>query len=211
MLGYPNVTVEITEDQFETIYRIAGDFIAEYFPREQKLAVFWTQPLKPTYPLPKDAYWVQQVSWDPVTSRIDDIFGAESFLFCVNTNMKILASDGSLQPVMDWRPHWRAKSPFGKTRLKYTNHKDKVKRGLELTKIGYANGYIEAYSNHVINANNNWLEFGEVSVGDMLNSVCGESKVTSIIKSEGVEPISIKAQDSGCYYGCVDGEPVLLH
>lgn len=80
-LGHPNVDVEITEDQWETIWRVAGDFIAQYFPREQKLAVFWTQPLQSTYPLPKDAYWVQEVAWDPVTTRIDDVFGAGSYLF----------------------------------------------------------------------------------------------------------------------------------
>lgn len=80
-LGFPYVDVEISEDQFEIIWRIAGDFTAQYFPREQKLATFWTSPLKSTYPLPKDAYWVQSVNWDPVTTRIDDVFGAESFLF----------------------------------------------------------------------------------------------------------------------------------
>lgn len=80
-MGYPNVEVEITEDQWESLYKVSGDWIAGYFPREQKLAVFYTQPLVPTYPLPADAYWVQEVSWDPVTTRIDDVFGAESFLF----------------------------------------------------------------------------------------------------------------------------------
>jgi hypothetical protein len=82
-LGYPQVNVEIAEDQWETIWRVAGDFIASYFPREQKLAMFYTSPLQPTYPLPRDAYWVQSVNWDPVTTRIDDVFGAESFLFNV--------------------------------------------------------------------------------------------------------------------------------
>lgn len=82
-LGGSVVDVEIKEDQWETVWKVAGDFIASYFPREQKLGVFWTQPLKSTYPLPKDAYWVQQVNWDPVTSRIDDVFGAESYLFNV--------------------------------------------------------------------------------------------------------------------------------
>ena len=80
-LGYPAVDVEITEDQFESVLRVTGDFISTYFPREQKLSVFWTQPLVPTYPMPEDAYWIQEVSWDPVTTRIDDVFGAESFLF----------------------------------------------------------------------------------------------------------------------------------
>jgi len=80
-LGYPNVAVEIQEDQWETIFKVAGDFIAGYFPREQKLAMFYTTPLKNTYPMPADAYWIQSCNWDPLTTRIDDVFGAESFLF----------------------------------------------------------------------------------------------------------------------------------
>ena len=80
-LGYPHVEVEISEDQWETIWKVSGDFISGYFPREQKLSVFWTSPLRSTYPLPQDAYWIQSVNWDPVTTKIDDVFGAESFLF----------------------------------------------------------------------------------------------------------------------------------
>lgn len=82
-LGHPVVSVEITEDQLETLIRTSGDWISGYFPKEQKLAVFYTSPLQPTYPMPDDAYWVQEVAWDPVTTRIDDVFGAESFLFNV--------------------------------------------------------------------------------------------------------------------------------
>lgn len=81
MLGHGNVEVEVTEDQWETIFRTSGDWIAGYFPHEQRLAVFHTSPLQSTYPMPADAYWVEEVAWDPVTTRIDDIFGAESFLF----------------------------------------------------------------------------------------------------------------------------------
>jgi hypothetical protein len=80
-LGYPNVTVEISEDQFEIIWKVVGDFISGYFPREQKLAVFYTQPLQATYPLPNDAYWIQSCHWNAVSSFLNDIFGAESFLF----------------------------------------------------------------------------------------------------------------------------------
>jgi hypothetical protein len=80
-LGSPGVAVEITEQQFEIALRVTGDFIAGYFPREQKLALFYTEPLVATYPMPDDAYWIQEVQWDPVTTRIDDVFGAESFLF----------------------------------------------------------------------------------------------------------------------------------
>lgn len=80
-LGGSVVEVELTEDQLETIIRVAGSFIAGYFPREQRLAVFQTRPLQSTYPMPSDAYWVESVSWDPVTTSIGDIFGAESYLF----------------------------------------------------------------------------------------------------------------------------------
>lgn len=80
-LGHPQTEVEISEDQFETILKTAGDFIAGYFPREQRMAVFYTQPLKCTYPMPADAYWIQEVAWNPVTTQIGDIFGAESYLF----------------------------------------------------------------------------------------------------------------------------------
>jgi hypothetical protein len=80
-LGHPNVLVELREEQFEIILRTTGDFIAGYFPLEERFAFFKTEPLRSTYPLPADAYWVQKVSWDPATTRIDDIFGAESFLF----------------------------------------------------------------------------------------------------------------------------------
>jgi len=69
------------ECHFEETLRHAGDFIAEYFPLEERFAFFQTQPLQAEYPLPEDAYWVREVAWDPATTRIDDIFGAESFLF----------------------------------------------------------------------------------------------------------------------------------
>ncbi len=80
-LGYPNVNVELSEDQWEVVWKVGGDFIAQYFPREQKLGVFWTSPLKSTYPLPRDAYWIQEIHWDAITTRIDDIFGAQAALF----------------------------------------------------------------------------------------------------------------------------------
>lgn len=79
--GYPTVEVELSEDQFESIFRVAGDFIAHYFPLEQQLAVFNTQPLQSDYPMPENAYWIQSIAWDSVSTRIDDVFGAESFLF----------------------------------------------------------------------------------------------------------------------------------
>lgn len=82
-LGHPVVMVELTEPQLEQAIRTIGDFIATYFPFEEKLAYFQTQPLINEYPLPPDAYWIKDIKWDPATTRIGDIFGAESFLFNV--------------------------------------------------------------------------------------------------------------------------------
>jgi len=84
-LGGSVVDVEITEDQFETILRTTGDFICGYFPREQRMSVFWTNPMQPTYPLPEDAYWVQSVDWNPALTMGSDIFGAESYMFNIGT------------------------------------------------------------------------------------------------------------------------------
>ncbi len=80
-LGHPVVHVELMESQMEQVLRSTGNFISHYFPLEERFAFFMTQPLQAEYPIPEDAYWIRNVSWDPSTTRIDDIFGAESFLF----------------------------------------------------------------------------------------------------------------------------------
>lgn len=80
-LGHPTVLVEIAETQFEQVLRSTGDFIARYFPLEERIAFFNTIPLQAEYPVPADSYWIRTVAWDPATTRMDDIFGAESFLF----------------------------------------------------------------------------------------------------------------------------------
>ena len=83
MLGYPVVQVEITEDQFETVLKTAGDFIAHYFHHEMKVAYFYTKSNIADYKLPGDAYWIKDVCWDAATSNINDVFSAESYLFNV--------------------------------------------------------------------------------------------------------------------------------
>jgi hypothetical protein len=214
-LGHPNVEVEISEDQFETALRTVGDWVAGYFPREQKLAVFYTQPLRPTYPMPPDAYWIQEVSWDAVTTRIDDVFGAESFLFCVSAGLKILARDGSLQSVGDWRPHWKARTPYGDRKLKIKVHDNK--RLLPKIRLVYGGGIVEATSSHILAlppgppVGQKWREFGEIGQGDNL---CGVKHSLTVLKIEtfaSVEAITPRALQAGCYYGCTEGEPVLLH
>jgi hypothetical protein len=208
-LGFPNVDVEITEDQWEVIWRIAGDFIASYFPREQKLATFYTSPLKPTYPLPKDAYWVQSVNWDPVTTRIGDIFGAESFLFCLAPNFKILDKDGQLQFLGDWKNDWKARTPYGSKALQIVKHNNS--RQLPKVRLIYENGVVEATNNHVLMiGNGRWREFGEIIVGDKLNGLSGLLCVNEIEYFHSTDAIGVRS-GSGVYYGCLEGEPILIH
>lgn len=94
-LGHPNVLVEMQEPQWEQVLRSLGNFIAHNFPLEEKYAFFHTTPLQNTYDLPEDAYYVRNISWDPVSTKIDDIFGAESFLFNIGnvTGIQNLLTD----------------------------------------------------------------------------------------------------------------------
>lgn len=208
-LGFPVIDVEITEDQWETIWKVAGDFIAGYFPREQKLGLFYTSPLQSTYPLPSDAYWIQEVQWDPVTTRIDDVFGAESFLFCVSNEFKILDKFGSLQPVGDWKKQWKAKTPYGDSGISIKRHQND--RLLPKIRISYGTSIIEATNNHVLQANGKWREFGEVSIGDELTGTKNKFRVQNIEMFESTDAVGLRANKSGCYYGCTNGEPILIH
>lgn len=208
-LGHPVVEVEITEDQWETIWKVAGDFIAGYFPKEQKLGMFYTTPLQSTYPLPHDAYWIQQVNWDPVTTRIDDVFGAESFLFCFSPELQILDRFGKLQYVNDWKKSWKAKTPYGNSTMSIKK-RDNSKL-LPKIRIEYFGGMIEATSNHVIKSNGKWRELSEISVGDKLSGVNCALGVENISRFESTDAISLRANNSGCYYGCIKGEPILIH
>lgn len=94
-LGYPSVNIELEESQIETLLRTAGDFISQYFALEERYAYFYTQPLVTEYPIPADAYWIREVAWDPVMNRIQDIFGAEMFLFNIGniTGIQNLLTD----------------------------------------------------------------------------------------------------------------------
>jgi hypothetical protein len=208
-MGYPHVEVEISEDQWETIWKVSGDFISGYFPREQKLSVFWTSPLRSTYPLPQDAYWIQSVNWDPVTTKIDDVFGAESFLFCVSEDFKILDKFGSLQFINDWKKNWKAKTPYGDSNIVIKRHINN--RQLPKIKIDYEGGTIEATSNHVIECNSRWRELGEVKINDELTGIKNKVRVQNIELFESTDAIGLRASKSGCYYGCTEGNPILIH
>jgi hypothetical protein len=196
-LGYPVVNVEISEDQWETIWRVAGDFIAGYFPREQKLSVFWTSPLRPTYPLPDDAYWVQSVSWDPITTRIDDVFGAESFLFCWAGGTQLLTTDGpkTCEEVHN-NKGIKLVTPFGprEPELKW-NEKPQPVQVLKTEK-----DYLICTPNHPVNIDNKFkMAIWGYPGMKLLDS---DDKQPSIVdrdrsKTDGTWSVSI---DSGCYY-----------
>ena len=116
MLGHPVTDVEMTEDQWETILKVSGDFIAHYFDREEQLAWFYTDPLISEYDMPENAYWIKEVKWDPATTRIGDVFGAESFLFNIGniTGIQNILTDYHLlqayrkfsQRVLGTEGHW---------------------------------------------------------------------------------------------------------
>lgn len=118
-LGHPVVNVEVTEAQMEQVLRTTGDMIGQYFPLESKYAYFMTEPLRSSYPIPEDAYWIRDVKWDPVTTRISDIFGAESFLFNIGniTGIQNLLTDYHLlqayrkfsQRILGTEGHWEFK------------------------------------------------------------------------------------------------------
>jgi hypothetical protein len=115
-LGHPTTEVEITEDQWETVLKVTGDFIAHYFDREQMLHWFYTEPLVSAYDMPEGAYWIQEVMWDPATTRIGDVFGAESFLFNIGniTGIQNILTDYHLlqayrkfsQRILGTEGHW---------------------------------------------------------------------------------------------------------
>jgi len=85
MLGFPQVAVEISEDQFESIFRTATDFISQYMSHVDKIGVFYTQPLQTDYKLPCDAWHVTECAWDNLSTRIDNVFGAEAYLWNIGS------------------------------------------------------------------------------------------------------------------------------
>ena len=76
-LGHPHVSIELSDDQLNDIIRVAGDFVASYFRNEEKLAFFYTQPLVSSYPLPEDAWIVNEVLWDPFSPLLDSTFNLD--------------------------------------------------------------------------------------------------------------------------------------
>lgn len=214
-LGHPVTSVELTEDMMETALRTSGDFIAHYFPKEERLAFFHTTPLQGTYDLPEDAYWLREVSWDPATTRIGDIFGAESFLFCMGEDLKILNSDGELIEINQWDDSL-AMTPFGNRKVRFDYHEENQ----DLLNIIYGDdnggGELMCTPNHPVKIGgindmiDGWVTAEELKVGDEVVGVNGNYVVGSI-ECAGGPTYSVYAVGAHCFYGCCDGHPILIH
>ena len=212
--GYPNVNVELTEDQLEEMLRVTGDFIAQYFPMEERYAYFYTKPLVDKYDFPNDAYWIREIAWDPVSNRIQDVFGAEMFLFCFAAGFKAVRKDGMLVPIDEWENKWQARTPYGNRKLKLTIHEEDQ----YLVKVNYASGSIVCTPNQPIKTNGfdedesleGWVNAAELKVGDKLVTQYASPEVVSIdIIPQG--STTTARTNVGCFYGCHDGEPILVH
>jgi hypothetical protein len=131
-LGHPHVRVEINDDQLNDIIRVGASFIAQYFEGEQRLAVFNTVPLQSTYPMPSDAWIVQNVDWDPFVGTIADVFDIRFHMFNnVNlSNFNTLVLDYHL--LQHFRRH-TAKILGSEGRWEVINETSYVSQGDELS------------------------------------------------------------------------------
>lgn len=206
-LGYPKIEVELSEDQFETVFRVAGDFIAGYFPREQRLSLFYTQPLKSTYPLPSDAYWVQSCNWDPVTTRIDDVFGAESFLFSFAGGTMLLTTKGPKTcEEIHQDPKARLVTPFGprKPKMRW----NEVEQPIQV--IQTEKDYLVCTPNHPVSIDN---KFQMAICGfPGLKLLTQNDKQPSIVDRDRVSTNGTWSitTSSGCYYASALGNEMYL-
>lgn len=210
--GYPNVNVELTEDQLEELLRVTGDFIATYFPKEERYAYFYTKPLVTSYDLPEDAWWVREVAWDPVVNRIQDIFGAEMFLFCVH-NPSVLTESG-VKNYKNLDPEEKIYTPYG-----YENYSLEVHEETQpILEVTYEGGVLRCTPNQPVKVGGfdscdsleGWLNASEINLGDELVSECGLLSVLEVGKYEDSGTVTIKTE-SGCFYACSEGAPVIVH
>jgi hypothetical protein len=214
-LGYPNVNVEITEQQMEVALKFVGDWVASYFPLTEKWAIFYTQPLVSTYPIPEGAYWVNDVFWDGSSTLIVNIFSPEMFLFCFADNFKILSADDRMIPVSAWDENkFKAKTPYGPRKLKLTRHEDQQL----LMKVEYQSGSVVCTPNTPIkigsftysDALNGWVNAAEIPLDSNLVTQYSRPKIISI-NPAGEGPTTTIKSPTGCFYGCHEGEPILIH
>lgn len=211
--GHPNVNVELTESQLEEMLRVTGDFISQYFSLEERYAYFYTQPLVVEYDIPQDAYWIREVAWDPVMNRIQDIFGAEMFLFCIAPDVKVLTENG-LKHHEDLDSEDKLVTPFGLEDCSIEIHDVEQ----PLIEIVYGCGIIKCTTNQPIKIDGfdvddslgGWVNAIELKVGDYLVAEDGVSAVESIASVDNSKTVTIKTE-SGCFYACSEGKPIIIH
>jgi len=203
-LGHPVVLVELIESQLEQVLRSTGNFIAHYFPLEERFAFFMTQPLQSEYPLPEDAYWIRSISWDPSTTRIDDIFGAESFLFSHGAFSVLLTTKGPVtcEELSEMKKRPKLKTPFGNRNflLRWNSRKQ------PMVEIKTGVGSVKCTPNHPIYINGDYVVASECRIGDCLLSDNNEEyEVLDILET--IENGSWSVQTScGCYFVAYDSD-----
>lgn len=174
-LGHPVILVEMTEPQLEQAIRVTGDFIATYFPHEEKYAYFYTQPLVTEYPLPPDAYWIKDVKWDPATTRI-----------CLDINSMILLPDLREIRAQDVHP--------GDFVLSYSINSNKLVKSTVLVRknsgrqickcVTTTSGHnVIASLNHKFLTNDGWKLLRDLVVGDYLFCIVGTDIINSSISN----------------------------
>jgi hypothetical protein len=200
-LGHPNVLVELTEPQLEQAIRTTGDFIAQYFPNEQKYAYFYTTPLKPDYDLPADAYWVQDVKWDPATTRIGDIFGAESFLFSFGGGSILLTSEGKMTCEECYeKKNIKLVTPFGlrKPLMRWNDKKQ------PMVILRTKNDFLICTPNHPVSCGGKMKMASECQIGEkLIDSNDKLEKIVDISESETNGTWSIKTKSGGIYVSAI--------
>jgi hypothetical protein len=200
--GHPVVMVELTEEQLEQAIRVTGDFIATYFPFEEKYAYFNTQPLVSEYPLPADAYWVKDIKWDPAVTRIGDIFGAESFLFSFGGGSILLTSEGKMtcEECYEKRNKIKLITPFGLRRpLMRWNDRKQPMLILKTEK-----DFLICTSNHPISCDGKMKMACECKIGEkLINSNDKQEKIIDISKSETKGTWSVKVNGGGIYISAI--------
>jgi len=196
-LGHPVCLIEIGEAQMEQILRSTGDWISQYFPLEERYAFFMTQPLQAEYPIPEGAYWIRNVKWDPATTRIDDIFSAESFLFSHSASSFLLSNKGPKNAdelLADKK--LKLVTPFGlrKPLVRWNERKQPA------VTIKTINDELTCTINHPIMCNGDYIPAGTCKVGDVLSDKdSADITITEVVKHEIDGSWSIQT-NVGCYY-----------
>lgn len=210
-LGYPIVNVELAEQQLEQVLRSTGDFVARYYPLERRFAYFNTIPLQSEYPVPDDAYWIQSVSWDPATTRIDEIFGAEAFLFSFVGGSILLTDKGPMQceecyEKLENGDNIKLVSPFGnkKPRMRWNERQQPI------TVLQTEHDYVASTPNHPVSCNSKFKMAGKCNIEESLvNSRDKQNKIINkgLVQTSGTWSIQTS---SGCFYISSKGEEFYL-